>query len=184
MRLMRRVLALAVTIWAATGFASGLPVVPADVQLAVFQNIWKLDRNFRQPVKMAVLYQENYRASVDMKNEIVAEVVRSNAPIECAVLEVGTTELLTQALNATDANVIYVGPLRAVEIELIARISRQRHIRTITGVPEYVDAGIGVGIGVRKSRPLIIINLAGARAEGSDFTAQLLGLARIVGPLQ
>lgn len=184
MRLIRTIAAFAVTIWTAAAFANGLPVVPTDVQLAVFQNVWKLDRNFRPPVKMAILYQENYRASVDVKNEIAAEIARKTAPIELIAIEVGSTELLTKALNTTDANVIYVAPLRAVEIELIAQVSRQRHIRTITGVPEYVDSGIGVGIGVRKSRPLIIINLAGARAEGSDFTAQLLGLARIVGPLQ
>jgi hypothetical protein len=170
--------------WAATGFASGLPVVPVNVQLAIFQNVWKLDRNFRQPVKMAILYQENYRSSIDVKNEVVSEIGTSEARIECAALEVGTPELLTQALNTTDANVIYVAPLRAVDVAAIARISRQRHIRTITGVPEYVESGIGVGIGLRKNRPLIIINLAGARAEGADFTAQLLGLSRIVGPLQ
>lgn len=79
--------------------------------------------------------------------------------------------------------VVYVTPLRSVDVAEIARISRSRGLRTVTGVPEYVEEGIAVGIGERKARPLIIINLRGARAEGSDFSSQLLNLARIVGPL-
>ena len=54
----------------------------------------------------------------------------------------------------------------------------------MTGVPEYVDQGVAVGVGIRKDRPLIIVNLEQARAEGSVFSSQLLALARIVGPLQ
>ena len=51
-------------------------------------------------------------------------------------------------------------------------------------MPEYVEAGVSVGIGIRRDRPLIIVNLAQARAEGTAFSSQLLALARIVGPVQ
>ncbi|HEV7763755.1 MAG TPA: YfiR family protein [Thermoanaerobaculia bacterium] len=184
MKTMRAVLVLFVATMAATGFASGLPVVPAGVQLAVFQNVWRLDRNFHPPVKMAILYQEHHHASVTAKNDVLAAIASAKLPIQCVVLEAGTPDLLTKVMTETDANVIYVTPLRAVDIGSIAAISRRRDIRTITGIPEYVDAGISVGIGMRKNRPLIIVNLAAARAEGADYTAQLLGLARIVGPIQ
>ena len=59
-----------------------------------------------------------------------------------------------------------------------------RRFRTITGVPEYVDQGLAVGIGIRRDRPLIIVNLEQARAEGAAFSSQLLALARIVGPVR
>ena len=65
----------------------------------------------------------------------------------------------------------------------IATITRRRGIRSITGVPEYVEPGIAVGIGLRNNRPLIIINFLGAQAEGASFSSKLLSLARIVGPL-
>ena len=51
-------------------------------------------------------------------------------------------------------------------------------------MPEYVEEGIAVGIGLRNMRPLILINLEAARAEGAAFSSQLLSLARIVGPLR
>ena len=66
----------------------------------------------------------------------------------------------------------------------IGRIGRFRRFRTITGVPEYVDQGLAVGIGIRRDRPLIIVNLEQARAEGAAFSSQLLALARIVGPVR
>ena len=77
-------------------------------------------------------------------------------------------------------DVFYVAPLRAIEVRKIAEISRLNGIKTITGVPEYVSDGLGVGIGLLKQRPLIIINLKAARAEGSEFRSQLLKLSRVI----
>lgn len=158
--------------------------VPAGVQMAIFRNVWKMDRNFdrNRVTTLVVLYQKNYRASVIARDEIFAVAQVMDLHLQVRVLEVGTAELLTRAMSETDADMVYVTPLRAVDISEIARISRRRRIRTITGVAEYVEAGIGVGIGIRKSRPLILINLEGVRAEGCDFEAQLLHLARIVRP--
>jgi hypothetical protein len=158
--------------------------VPAATQMAIFQNVWKLDRNFNHNgiTTLVVLYQKDHRASLAVKDEIYAAVQAANTNVRFEAVEVGTPELLRQAMADTGADVVYVAPLRAVDVAEIARISRRRRIRTITGVPEYVDAGIAVGIGIRQNRPLIIVNLQGARAEGCDFEAQLLRLARIVGP--
>jgi hypothetical protein len=175
---------LAAVLAATSGGITSPASVPAGVQMAIFQNIWKMDRNFdrNRVTTLAVLYQKENRASVVARNEIYAVVQVMDPLIRLKTIEVGTPELLRQAMAETDADVVYVTPLRAVDVSEIARISRRRRIRTITGVAEYVEAGIGVGIGIRKSRPLIFINLQGARAEGSDFEAQLLHLARIVGP--
>ena len=95
-----------------------------------------------------------------------------------------TEQLLRKRLTETNANIVYVAPLRAVDVGDIGRITRQRDIRSVTGIPGYVDLGIAVGIGLRNRRPLIIINLEAARAEGAAFSSQLLSLARIVGPLR
>jgi hypothetical protein len=43
-----------------------------------------------------------------------------------------------------------------------------------------VDEGIAIGLDLKAERPEIVVNLEGARAEGADFTAQLLKLARLV----
>jgi hypothetical protein len=47
-------------------------------------------------------------------------------------------------------------------------------------VPDYVGAGCAVGIGTEGEKPLIIINLPAAKAEGADFSSQLLQLAKVI----
>jgi hypothetical protein len=164
---------------------SASAVVPVEMQLALFTKIWRLDRNFDSAgvVTMVIVYQAGYRESLLVKDDFIATVERLKLPIRCIPLEAGSSELLRKGLSEIRGAVVYVTPLRSVDVAEIARISRERGLRTMTGVPEYVEQGIAVGIGERKDRPLIIINLLGARAEGSDFSSQLLGLARIVGPL-
>jgi hypothetical protein len=159
--------------------------VPVDVQIALFANVLKLDRNFdfSNGATLAIVYQRDYQASVIAKDHVIAAVQRLKLPIGCVILEVGNQELLRRAMTDVSADAIYVTPLRAVDVAAIAVIARARDIRTFTGVPSYVETGLAVGIGLRNNRPVILVNLAAARAEGSDFSSQLLSLARIVGPL-
>jgi hypothetical protein len=156
--------------------------VPAEVQMALFVNIWKLDRNFNasKPITLAILHQEDYRESETMKDEVVAAVERLKLPIVCVSLEASTQRPLSSALWETHADVVFVTPLRGVSLDQIASICRYRHLRSFAGVPEYVDAGLAVGISVQKDRPVVIINLEQARAEGASFSSQLLALARVV----
>jgi hypothetical protein len=51
---------------------------------------------------------------------------------------------------------------------------------TFTGVPLYVEQGVALSIGIVRERPQIIVNLAATRAEGSDFTSQLLRLCKVI----
>jgi hypothetical protein len=182
-----RILTISLLIAAALGAAaeSASPVVPVEVQLALFTKIWRLDRKFDSTgvVTVVIVYQAEYRDSLLVKDDVLAAVDRLKLPIRCIPLEAGTADLLRKGLTDVQAAVVYVTPLRSVDIGEIARIARRRGLHSVTGVPAYVDEGIAVGIGQRKDRPLIIINLLGARAEGSDFSSQLLSLARIVGPL-
>jgi hypothetical protein len=50
----------------------------------------------------------------------------------------------------------------------------------VTGVPEYVERGLAIGVGVKGERPEIVINLDASRAEGAELNAQVLRIARIV----
>lgn len=161
-------------------------VVPADVQVALFVNVLKLDRNFdvTRAITIAIVYQQEFRASALAKDEMAAALGRLKPPIRCVLIQARVQQELREQVTAVDADAIYVTPLRAVDVAEIAAISHQRHLRTFTGVPAYVDAGIAVGVGLRNNRPLLLINLCGAKAEGAAFTAQLLSLARIVGPLR
>lgn len=184
-RRLRLLLAASVAPLLISATFSPVMVVPCDVQMGLLANVWKLDRNFHPSgsVTMAVIYQEDFNASILARDDIMAAALKSSTSIRCLPVEAGSQALLRKGMNDIQADIVYVAPLRAVDVAEIATISRRRGMRTMTGVPDYAEAGLAVAIGARKNRPLIIINLAGARAEGSDFSSQLLNLARIVGPI-
>src|SRR5207248_1488455 len=114
----------------------------------------------------------------------LAAINRQQLRVSPILIEAGSQEQLRARLSDLAADVVYVTPMRAIDIAEIGRICRAHHLHTVTGVPEYVEAGLAVGIGLRRDRPLIIVNLEQARAEGAAFSAELLALARIVGPIQ
>jgi hypothetical protein len=156
--------------------------VPMDVQVALFATIWKLDRTFKPGplVSVAVLYQQEYRPSANAALQFLAAVQAAGLPIVCKLIDLDEQGSVRERLPSAGVDVFYVAPLRAIDVTAIATISRANRIRTITGVPSYVVRGLAVGIGLSKQRPVIIINLRAARAEGSEFRAQLLKLSRVI----
>jgi len=177
----RRIALLLAFLCTSAVYASSMPV-PVTVQLPLFTKIWKLDRTFpaSTEVVIAIIYQESHGPSAIVKAQVERWVATSGQRIRCVAIAIDDTASITVALNTVAADIFYITPLRGADVGEIARIARARHIKTNTGVPEYVDAGLSVAIDVRNDRPLIVINLAASRAEGSSFPAQLLELARLV----
>ena len=83
-------------------------------------------------------------------------------------------------LEHVKADVFYVTEMRGVNILDVVRVSRARHIKTITVVEGYVEGGVAIGLRVRNDKPVIVVNLSAAKAEGSDLTAQLLRVSTII----
>jgi hypothetical protein len=102
--------------------------------------------------------------------------------LSCVAIEWTSAPEVEASVVRKGIRVLYVAPLRAVAIEDIVAISRARKITTITGVPEFVEKGIALGLALRAERPLILVHLAGARAEGADLNSQLLKLSRVLFP--
>lgn len=178
---MKVFLAIAVLLATALTAAAAEAPIPVDVQLALFTKIWKLDRNFADDgeVTVAILYQESHRPSAAV-NAAILSWARTAPHVRFVQVAIDEVPSMSELLSTLNVDVFYVTPMRGIDVAAIARVARTRHIRTITGVPDYVYQGIAVGLGVRNDRPLIMINVAAARAEGSAFQAQLLQLALLV----
>jgi hypothetical protein len=157
-------------------------LVPMDVQIALFAKIWKFDRTFKPgtTVRLGVIYQEKYRPSANVASQLLAAIQATNLPIHCTLIDLDEQATLRERIPSNGFDMFYVTPLRAIDVRTIAEISRAHQIKTITGVPAYVSDGLAVGIGLLNQRPLIIVNLRGARAEGSDFNSVLLKLSRVI----
>ena len=73
---------------------------------------------------------------------------------------------IVETLERVNADVFYVTEMRGVNILDVVRVSRARHIKTITVAAGYVERGIAIGLQVRNDKPVIVVNLRAAKAEG------------------
>lgn len=164
---------------------------PAEIQIALLYKILTFDRRLgdRAPgddIVIAVVYQSGYRASLVARDQVVDAIKRmgtstiSGHPVHWVTMELDDAESLRLSLTRTRVDVIYVTPLRGVELAPIMTAARAEGVTTFTGVPRYVERGLALGVGLARERPQILVNLIAARAEGSDFNSQLLRVSKVV----
>ena len=186
--------------WVATVLAALLSVPAAgtepmpfkpDVQITLLLKILTYDRSFsvkaKSGVKIGVVYVASDPESVQVKDEIlktlqlVADRTIKNVPITAVALEYKDPKALAAAVRSGGINVFYIAPGNADSLTELLRMSHTRGITTATGVPEYVQRGVAIGIGIKADKkPDILINLPSSRQEGSEFDASLLRIATVV----
>lgn len=173
----------------AAALAQEMPV-PVSVQVPLFTKILSFERNTRTKVTnelvVLILYQRNFRNSLNTKNAVEKQLDGkslsefSGASARVLTFALDSDSDLRQYLSRNRVNFIYVAPLRAYDIGNITSISRSKKILTGSGVVDYINEGISIGIDIRSEKPEIIINLAAAKHEGADLSSQLLKMARII----
>jgi hypothetical protein len=167
--------------------------VPVDVQIPLLYKILTFDRKLGEraagdDIVIAIIYQEAFRASVTARNQVTETARRIGEssilghPVHWVSLDLGEVTDLAAAFARHRVDVIYVAPLRGVGLEQITSAARGARVTSFTGVPDFVDRGVAVGIGLHRDRAQILINLRAARAEGAEFGSPLLNLARVIEP--
>jgi hypothetical protein len=164
--------------------------VPMNVQVPLLLKILTFNR--AQPLKtgdevvIGIVYQGRFRTSLNAKDEFLKEMGSSSTmrlhhkPIRCLPIDLGDAGDLAGAMAGAHVDFFYVTPLRAVAMDIIAGVSHAKKIVTLTGVPDYVEAGLAVGIDSKGEKPLIVINIKAAKAESADFSSQLLKLSKVI----
>jgi hypothetical protein len=165
--------------------------LPAAVHLPLLVKVLSFDRNFSgrggETVVVGVLYQAKYRASATVADEVrqaLGRLSRSDTGgylVRVVSIDLDASVDPGQAVSRERIAVLYVGPLRAYSLADITSVTRSAGVTTVTGVPDYVETGLAIGIDLRGGRPEIVVNLAAAKAEGADLSARLLGVARVIG---
>lgn len=164
-------------------------LVPVELQVNLFAKVLRFDRSLEEQqgdeLVVGVLYQERVRDSDLAKDAFIEEVRKTSLTIQdrrvkTVPLAAGTPEDLARSIEEHGLDLLYVGPVRALDIGKFSRVTRSLSVITLTGVPQFVEDGLSIGIGLAQDRPEIIINVDAARLEGASFQARLLQLARIV----
>ena len=164
---------------------------PPDVQITLLLKILTYDRSFavkaKSQVMIGVVYVAGDAESVKAKDDIlktlqlVADRTIKGVPIKAVALEYKDPKSLAETVRSQGINVFYIAPGNANTLTELLRMSHTRGITTATGVPEYVQRGVAIGIGKKADqKPDILINLSSSRQEGSEFDASLLRIANIV----
>ena len=174
----------------ATRAAAQDPEVPVDLQVRLLYKIVSFDRNLGartagDPLVFAILYQKGFRASSTTRLQ-VDDAARGeshglNRPVRWVTIELEETPDLGSALRSNAVDILYVTPLRGTDIRRIVEATRANQVTSFAGVPSYLERGLAVAVGLERGRPRILINLTAARAEGADFSSQLLQMATVVG---
>lgn len=164
--------------------------VPVQVQAPLLLKILAFERNLPSragaTIDLGILYQERNRSSSDAAQQLtdalahLPDATVAGLPLK-AVPIVWTDGLdLEATLRNAGVDVLFVCPLRAAAIEDVAAATQKLKIRSFGSVASDVGKGLSVGLATRKEKPLIVVNLPAAKAEGSDFESSLLKLAKVL----
>jgi hypothetical protein len=178
---------LVLSLISVTAEAQRMPI-PVRVQVPIFLKTLTFDRNYQgedDTLVIGVLFQGRVRSSVDAKDEFVAVFEESpksveGCPIRIEPIDLSETPDLKTEVVLHKVRVLYVAPLRAYDIEKISSVTRDLKVLTMSGVTDYVESTLSIGVGARGDHPSLLINLRSSKAEGTDLDPQLLQVARII----
>jgi hypothetical protein len=76
--------------------------------------------------------------------------------------------------------VFFVTPGNESNLASITRVAQSEGILTFSGVIHYMVRGIATGVELIDGNPKIVIHLSSAKAQGADFKADLLKIAKVI----
>lgn len=161
--------------------------VPVAVQLPLLLKVMSFDRQLQARgaggLVIAIAYQSGYHESASAKDGAVRAAgggrVIDGMPVSVVTIDLDREEL-GPALAHSRATLLYVAPLRGVDLKQLTSVTRAARVSTLTGVMHYVELGLAVGVRLRGDRLRIVVNLAASRLEGAELTAELLRLADVL----
>jgi len=169
---------------------TGQMSVPEELQVSIFLKILTYDRSLGERVKDTIrigvlCFPED--AQSKKNKEAIIESLKLNKdktingiPFNFIEIEFSSEKKLEEVTKEKRINVLYVTSNGSDIIKRILPITQARKILTITGRVDYVNQGISVGLTVKEEKPQVVINLPSAKAEGSDFSANLLRLCKVI----
>lgn len=161
--------------------------VDPEKQVYILLKVLTYDRQFEAKagpeLKIGIVVVESDPASVKMADEIGTMLKKygdkpvKKIPFSYSMVKYTTATEVEAKVKADGINLLYVAPGNTKNLRDLTRISQQLKVTTTTGVPEYVEKGLAIGVGIEQGKTRIHINLASCKSEGSEFDASLLQIA-------
>ena len=164
-------------------------VVPVQIQIPLLLKVISLEKNISsRAVKysIGIIFQQSSQASREVKDELIAmngkkeSFLLNGTRVNFIPLEVESEKDIARILNSQRVDALYIPPLTSMNIKMLTEATKSNRVLSVTGVPEYVERGVSVGIGIEGEKPEVIINVTASKEEGVEFSSKVLKMARIV----
>ena len=106
--------------------------------------------------------------------------VGSNYQFEFEGININKSDDIRDFIKTGNYDVVYIAPLRSVNVENLANILRQNKILALTGIAEYIIYAIPFIVDLDDNKPRLIIDLNNSKLSGADFNVSLLKLAKVI----
>lgn len=163
---------------------------PLELQYQLLLKILTFDRNLKKragnEIVLGIAYESGYQESLKAKDELLKAASElgnqkvGDLPVRFVPIAVKEEGGLAAQLRQEHINILYVAPMRNLDVGVFAAVCQAMGIMSLTGVPSYIERGISFGFDLQGGKLGIIVNLPSAKAEGTDFSSKLLHLVRVL----
>jgi hypothetical protein len=146
--------------------AEDIAKAPPEIQAALFVKLLGFDKTLSGNVSICVIGSPEF--AVEMKKGIGKDI--GNGKLASVSESAG--------LPSEKPSAVYLGDgSKANEVIAYARSNK---VLSITGIPELVEKGISLGVGVSEGKPKVLLNMASSKEEGRDWNPAILKVAKII----
>lgn len=162
---------------------------PVEVHYPIMLKSIEYDRNLSSRnsiVKIGILFQEDYRTSLNVKNSILEYIEKNKNIISSRIsfefLPVNFTNIndLKSRIETEKFYAMYVCPLRSANIESIGIILIENKVLGLSGVSSYIKNNLSLVVDLYNNKPQIVIDLKNSKESNVDFNSNLLKLSKVL----
>ncbi len=180
---------LAITLFTSTLSMGQRVKAPIDLQLRVIPKILLLEKNLAlsndKYFKISILYSKEQRNSAQVFESFTKAANEFGIGIkdkEATVLpfDISSKSNFRVFVKSNNIKLLYITPLRGINISEITKICKEEGVLTITGVEEYIADQVSVVLSLEDNKLQIMINQKSSKQEGADFSSRLLRIAKLI----
>lgn len=101
-------------------------------------------------------------------------------PLSAVAVEWTDAAALGVVITQHGVDAVILCPGLEPALPAIIELARRTKVTTLTTVPAFVEQGAAVGVTMEDGKPRLLVNLTASRAEGSQLSSELVGLAKVI----
>lgn len=180
---------LAITLITSTLSIGQRVKAPIHLQMRIIPKILSLEKNLAQSTEkyfnISVLYSKEQRNSAQVFESFTKSVNELGIAIkdkEATVIpfDISSKGSFRSFVKDNRIKLLYITPIRGIDITEITKICKEEGVLTITGVVEYSINRVSVVLSLEDNKLQIMISQKSSKEEGADFSARLLRIAKLI----